>query len=253
MYGIAAGTATLTVRMIGHAVEDPLYGATAALTVTAPPPPPPPPETRFSLAFGASTTEAYPTWTSIDAHPNLVTTYSIDRGRSYELDQTDAGRATVTILDPDGILDPTNPTGPYYGQLRPLLPAVLCRHNPVTDTWEERYRGFVDDYTYDVDPSQRVNRLTLSLVDLFEIAASAEMHPGQFGTNVNSQVYYSPQSPDQRIGTDPHRPRHPPPHVRHPPKQRRAPQRDLQRRRNPTLGDPGSRRRRIPQRRQRLL
>ena len=60
VYGIAPGTATLTVSARSTTRTTALYGATAALTVTAPPPPPPPPSARFSLAFGATTTEAYP-------------------------------------------------------------------------------------------------------------------------------------------------------------------------------------------------
>ena len=192
--------------MTGHPVEDPLYGATAALTVTAPPPPPPPPS-----AGSVSRSAPLPSTRTRRGRrstrtPTSSPPYSIDRGRAYELDQTDAGRATVTIADPDGILDPTNPTGPYYGQLRPLLPAVLCRRNPVTETWEERYRGFVDDYTYDVDPSQRVNRLTISLGDLFEIVAIAEMHPGQFDDRRQRPGQLRRPTPRRANQPDPPRP-----------------------------------------------
>jgi hypothetical protein len=173
--------------------------ATTTLTVIPPPPPPPPPSARFSLGFGTGTLDPYPTWTPIDTHPNLVTSYSIDRGRAYELDQTDAGHATVQITDPDGILDPTNPAGPYYGQIRPLLHAVLCRQDPVTGLWEERFRGYVEEYSYDIHPSQQVNQLTVSLVDLFEIAGSAEMQPGQFGADINGQVSYGVALSNERV------------------------------------------------------
>lgn len=137
---------------------------------------------RFGIAFDQATLDTTPTFTFLDqVHPNLVTSYSIERGRAYELDRTDTGRATVSIADVDGILDPTNPAGPYYGQIEPLLQAKLMRYNPVDETWYHRYRGFVEDLNYVFDPSQQVNRLELTLVDLFEIVSSIEMHPGQFG------------------------------------------------------------------------
>jgi hypothetical protein len=49
----------------------------------------------------------------------LVASYSIDRGRSFELDRTDTGTARVAINDTAGILDPTNSTGPYSARSSP--------------------------------------------------------------------------------------------------------------------------------------
>lgn len=194
LYGSSPGSVTVT------AIAS-TYTATASVTVTAHPALTAP-GARFSLAFSVTALDPYPTWTAIDTHPNLVTSYTIDRGRTYELDQMNGGTATVNIIDPDGILDPTNPAGPYYGQIRPLLQAVICRHNPVSNTWEERYRGFVETYSYEVDPSQQVNKLTVSLVDLFDICGSAEMHPGQFGNDgvVPDGIHYGGgHRPDQRM------------------------------------------------------
>jgi hypothetical protein len=149
---------------------------------------------RFLIAFDDPTYAAYVTFTRLDDHPNLVTSYSIDRGRQYELDRTDTGTATVQITDPDGLLDPTNPDGPYYGKIRPLLQAAIGRHNPITDEWQYRYRGYIDTYDYEIDPSQQLNRLTVSLVDQFEILNNAEMVPGQFGDtpppDSEGQIYY---------------------------------------------------------------
>jgi hypothetical protein len=134
-----------------------------------------------NIAFGQPSLLYDCDWTRIDDHPNLVTSYTIDRGRQYELDRTDTGRATVTIADQDGILDPTNPDSPHYvggaTQIEPLIQIALGRWNPVTDTWYTRYRGFVEDYDYSFDPSQLVNRLTITCVDLFEILSAIEMTP----------------------------------------------------------------------------
>src|SRR4051812_30415147 len=195
VYGLEPGTATLTAT----ATTGPT--ATAAVTVTdIPDDAGTAPQARFSLAFGSATLDAYPNWTAIDDYPNLVTSYSIDRGRDYELDQFDTGTATVQILDPEGILDPTNPEGPFYGLIRPLLRAAICRRNPVTNTWRARYSGWVDEYSYEIDPSQLVNRLTITLVDLFELCSSAELQPGAWGTNTDHGNIEYPSAPaDVRI------------------------------------------------------
>jgi hypothetical protein len=159
---------------------------------------------RFNIAFDDPTLTWAPTWTRLDSTPNLVASYTIDRGRQYELDQTDTGRATVEITDRDGILDPTNPTGPYYGKIEPLLQAVVQRWNPISSAWRTRFRGFVEDYDYVFDPSQRLNKLVVSLVDLFEILAAVELTRPHFGDATTKgeglgQVKYPSQTMDARI------------------------------------------------------
>ena len=136
---------------------------------------------RVLIALGERTLDWNADFTRIDSHPNLVTNFTIDRGRQLEFDRTDTGRATVEIADVDGILDPTNPTGPYYGLIEPLLQVVLQIYNPVSGLWQPRFRGWIDELDYSFDPSQRVNRLTISAVDIFEMLAAVEMMPGQFG------------------------------------------------------------------------
>jgi hypothetical protein len=141
---------------------------------------PDPPPGRVLIALDDPTLTWSPTWTRLDSTPNLVASYTIDRGRQYELDRTDVGRAVVQITDVDGLLDPTNIYGPYFGKLEPLLQVMLGRWNPITDTWHTRYRGFIEDFNYAVDPSQKVSRLELSLVDIFEIMSAIEMQDSTF-------------------------------------------------------------------------
>lgn len=125
-----------------------------------------------------------PTWTSLDSTDSLVASYSIDRGRVYEMDQTDGGRATVEILDRHGLLDPTNPGGPHYNKIEPLVQCRLRSWNPVTATMQTRFRGWISDWNYDFSPSQQVNRLRLELTDLFEILGAIDMIPyPAFGDN----------------------------------------------------------------------
>lgn len=150
----------------------------------------------FSLALGETTLEPDPVWVRFDdpADPTLVVSYQIDRGRPNETQRTDGSTATVVINDRHGILDPTNELGPYHGEIEPLVQAALARWNPVAAEWDTRFRGFVAEYDYAFDPSQQVNQLTLTLVDLFEILQAIEMHPGQFGATPpagsEGQVFY---------------------------------------------------------------
>ena len=104
------------------------------------------PTGRFHLAFNQPSLTWAPDWTRIDSTPNLVVSYTIDRGRQYELDRTDTGRATVQISDTDGTLDPSNPYGPFYTMIEPLGQALICRYDPHLETWHERFRGFVDTF-----------------------------------------------------------------------------------------------------------
>jgi hypothetical protein len=146
------------------------------------------------LAFGATTLNATPTWVRLDdpANPTLVASYQIDRGRPSETQRTGGGTATVQINDRHGLLDPTNPTSPYFGEIEPLVQAAIARWNPVAAAWDTRFRGFVAEYDYVFDPSQQVNQLQLGLVDIFEILETIEMYPGYFGDPPppNAEIYY---------------------------------------------------------------
>lgn len=136
---------------------------------------------RVNFAPDDDALEPNPTWVRLDDTDNLVASYTIDRGRQFEVDRTDGGRATVVINDVDGILDPTNTGGPYYTKIEPLVQMTLGRWNPVLSEWQTRFRGFIAEYDYAFDSSQQVNRLTLELVDIFEILNAIQMLPGQFG------------------------------------------------------------------------
>ena len=153
--------------------------------MTTPPTEPFTGDGRVLVAFDSQTLDwtASP-WTALDDYPGVrVAQYQIDRGRQVELDRTDAGHATVELFDRDGVLDPTNAAGPFYGRIEPLLQVGLRRYNPLAAEWQTRFRGWVEDIDYSFDPSQQVNRLTITLVDIFEVLSAIEMMPGQFGVD----------------------------------------------------------------------
>jgi hypothetical protein len=108
---------------------------------------------------------------------NFVASWTVDRGRSVELDKTSTGTATISINDVGGLLDPTNSSSPYYGTIEPLKQMALALTNPVTLATTTQFRGYVEDYDYVLDPGADVMRLDISLVDAMDILAAAEMMP----------------------------------------------------------------------------
>lgn len=145
------------------------------------------PAIRVGIAFNDVTLEPTPTWTYLTDQPSLVASYAIERGRAYEFDRTDTAKVTVTINDRDGILDPTNASGPYYGLLEPLLQLQVELWNPVTSAYYTRFRGFIEDFDYTIHPSQNVTVLTIGGYGIFAILTAIEMQPGQFGDTPPTQ------------------------------------------------------------------
>ena len=130
----------------------------------------------------------------------LVEGWSIDRGRSYELDKTDTGRARIRTVDQHGYLDPTNATSPFNGKLNPMKPGGISLQNPVTQAWHPLYRGFVSGYTYELDITEKVIRGEVALVDLLDVLARVEVVPGQAGvTDTTGNITYEAQPVNDRI------------------------------------------------------
>lgn len=149
----------------------------------------------FCLAFNDPVMAENPAWTWIDdpAGSYKVQRWTIDRGRSYELDRTGTGTATVTVFDTTGAFDPTNTTGVFYGLLEPLKQAALALYNPVAATWSTVFRGFVADWDYVVHPTEKYLGVEIRLVDALDLLAAAELVPdGTFGDGVlNGDITYN--------------------------------------------------------------
>lgn len=140
---------------------------------------------RVSIAIGEDTLAASPTFEDITAlHPNLIAGYDLERGRQFELDQTDTGQYTIAVKDTTGILDITNSSSPLYGELEPDLQVLVELWNPVAAEWSTRARLWIEDFDYDLDPSQRMNTLTIRCYDIFALLSTIQMYPGQFGDPV---------------------------------------------------------------------
>jgi hypothetical protein len=157
-----------------------------------------------AIAFDAAALTASPTWTRIDTIPHVsVQRWEIHRGRPTERDKTSVGSATITGIDTNGVLDPTNSGGTFYGKLNPVKQAGIALQNPVTSTWSTLYRGFVGDWNYELDTSEKFLTFDLSLVDALDILGDAEVIPDTAGNTVPAEstgdVYYTGQQVDDRI------------------------------------------------------
>lgn len=127
------------------------------------------------VAPGGTVTTVTPTWTRLDNQSVLrVSGIEIKRGRRSEFERHDTGTCSVAFHDRDGDVDPTN----VDWVSRPF--AVATR-NPVTDTWHPRFRGTVDEPSYDLDASMVKGDATIEASDAMESFANAEMAPGVYG------------------------------------------------------------------------
>jgi hypothetical protein len=160
---------------------------------------------RVQLAFDETSPLVWaPAWTNLDQHPNLISQFTIDRGRAYELDQTDGGRATIDVTDPTGLLDPTNPAGPYFGKIEAGVQVRLQAWDPERDVWEPRFRGWISDMDYEYDPSQQfAGRLQIEATDIFDWLGNQQMLPGKYGNpppaDSEGQIYFQEANADERI------------------------------------------------------
>src|SRR3990172_2410034 len=112
-----------------------------------------------SIAPGYTMFEPEPAWTRLDTDPGFVREIRIDRGRQNEFEETDTGTAEIDMNEM-GQLDQTI-TAEIGGK-----PGAVAIRNPVTDEWFPLFRGSVDDYQYDLDPSGVVAGATMTLVDM---------------------------------------------------------------------------------------
>ncbi len=154
-----------------------------------------------SIAFDDGPLVAAPTWTQLDTEDGLIASYSIRVGRQDEFDRTGTGTATIQVNDTEGWFDPTNTGGPYYNNLDGKQVSIAL-HNPVTDNWRTIFRGLIDDIQHQVDPSQKVSRVTIQCVDGLDYLAGFELRLGasdEFPVNGDpvpagstGNIYYMP-------------------------------------------------------------
>ena len=131
-------------------------------------------------------TTSEPTWTQLDGPTgsSYVSGWTIDRGRTYELDKTQAGTSTFTLIDTTGRFDPTNPSSPYFGQIGPMRQMKIGLVNPVNHQNYDLFTGYIEAWNYTMDTAEKMMTIDVDAVDGFEPLSRAEFPPDSTGTTV---------------------------------------------------------------------
>ncbi|MFE5037158.1 hypothetical protein [Streptomyces sp. NPDC056683] len=64
----------------------------------------------------------FPTDRFVEVSDRTRGSSSVQRGRQYETDQVRSGEGSVSLANPDAVLDPVNTAGPYAGHITPYQP-----------------------------------------------------------------------------------------------------------------------------------
>jgi len=120
---------------------------------------------------------------------SIVESVNITRGRSRQLDQFNAGTATIAFNNKTQILNPTNTSSPYYPFVLPRCPVqVLANGVPI-------YTGLVTDWNLDYDISNQ-DMMYASCADQFTVLANQALNAvtpsaEASGTRINTVLSYS--------------------------------------------------------------
>jgi hypothetical protein len=100
---------------------------------------------------------------------SLVQSVNINRGRSRQLDQFNAGTATISFDNSTRILDPSNTASIYYPFVLPRCP-VIIKANGITI-----YAGLITDWNLDYDISNQ-DMMYASCADQFTVLANQALN-----------------------------------------------------------------------------
>lgn len=155
----------------------------------------------INIAFDDPVLTSEPVWTRIDETVR-VSRWEIRRGRQSELEKTGTATATIFVNDVDGFLDAGNAGGPWFGKLDGKQVSI-SRWNPVTESWSQRFRGYIEEYSYDLKPSQVNTEVAIHCVGFMDYLAGAEMAPGQAGSlpppDSEGNIFYEDAEVDDRL------------------------------------------------------
>ena len=119
----------------------------------------------------------------------LVESVNITRGRSRQLDQFNAGTATIAFDNASQILNPSNTSSPYYPFVLPRCPVqILANGVPI-------YTGLVTDWNLDYDISNE-DIMYASCADQFTVLANQSLNAvtpsvEASGARINTVLSYS--------------------------------------------------------------
>jgi len=101
---------------------------------------------------------------------SMVESITITRGRNREMEQFNAGTASLRFRDPTRILDPLNTAAPYYPYVAPRNPVEIYADGV------EIFCGVVGDWKLDYGISAQDNYVTAACSDPFTVLANQNMN-----------------------------------------------------------------------------
>lgn len=136
------------------------------------------PTVTVEIAFGYTWQSTSPVWTDVTTYVDFNPGFSIDRGRSRELDRFGTGTASFNLCNDDRRFDPSYAAGPYYGNLKPNVP-VRIRAVYNTQTFD-LFRGFVDGWPQQFGRANATSTVSISASDAFKLLNSLDVSVGFF-------------------------------------------------------------------------
>ena len=109
-----------------------------------------------------------PIWIDIT---DKVSSVSVRRGKSRELERYNAGGASVTLHNEDRTFDPLNEDSPYVGNIIPR------RGIRITTASYSRFTGLIEDWNLDYDVSGKSDA-SIVAADAFTLLAQQSLTPG---------------------------------------------------------------------------
>lgn len=160
---------------------------------------------RFAPAAGPLTVS--PTWVDLATVTGMsVQEWTIQRGRASEFEKTGAGSATITLIDREGVLDPTNGASTYFPNVLPDKQIIVELWDPVEAEWQTRFRGLIETYSFTLAlPLEEWFTVQIEAVDAFGWLNDAELQPGDGDPKPArveaGNVFYEDGNVDERINS----------------------------------------------------
>lgn len=147
------------------------------------------PDGRVLIASG-DPLDPSPSWSRVDSVDSLVRSIEITTGKQSEFDRTDTGHAVISLNDRTGDYDS------FVGSQ-----VLIQLRNPVDGIWYSRFRGLIDEYGWNIRPSQVLADVQISCVDIFDYLAGVEQLPGVHGDPppLPSIIFWEDGEVDARI------------------------------------------------------
>lgn len=111
-----------------------------------------------------------PTWTAVTSYVREIT---VRRGRATEVENFEAGTATLVLDNRDRRFDPFYASGPYYGNLLPRRQIRIRATN--NGTTYDVFRGYVEGWPVTLTDAGYDSTVTVQAYDLLGLLADEEL------------------------------------------------------------------------------